>query len=83
LRLQVTYPFKHVDPFVLQTLPDLYFIGNQPSFATSVWKNRTRVVLVPDFAKTGEIVLVEVGGKNKVGECLSVKIDVAGFEDEE
>ncbi|KAI9023175.1 DNA polymerase-like protein subunit delta-2 [Hyaloraphidium curvatum] len=78
-----SYPFKSIDPFVLQNLPDLYFVGNQPAFATSVWKGRTRVVLVPDFSKTGEIVLVEVGGRGKVGECCVVRIGTAGFGDGE
>ena len=45
-------------------LPDVYFAGNQPAFATRLaedphTRTRVRLVLVPDFARTGTAVLVD------------------------
>jgi DNA polymerase delta subunit 2 len=65
------------DPFVLAGRPDsavphVYFVGNQPAFATSVVREEeqqeeqgggskaVRVVLVPSFARTGQLVLLNV-----------------------
>ncbi|KAL4726093.1 DNA polymerase delta small subunit Cdc1 [Fusarium chlamydosporum] len=31
-----SYPFQDDDPFVMQTCPHLYFVGNQPQFSTKV-----------------------------------------------
>ncbi|KAK2131131.1 DNA polymerase alpha/epsilon subunit B-domain-containing protein [Fusarium oxysporum II5] len=31
-----SYPFQDDDPFVMQTCPHLYFVGNQPHFSTKV-----------------------------------------------
>ncbi|KAH7266908.1 DNA polymerase alpha/epsilon subunit B-domain-containing protein [Fusarium redolens] len=31
-----SYPFQEDDPFVMQTCPHLYFVGNQPQFSTKV-----------------------------------------------
>ncbi|KAH9821825.1 DNA polymerase alpha/epsilon subunit B-domain-containing protein [Melampsora americana] len=63
------YPFKDHDPFILNELPKVFFIGNQPKFETELIsfpsddqssnKKQTRVILVPRFSKTGTIVLVE------------------------
>jgi DNA polymerase delta subunit 2 len=42
----------------------LYIIGNQPRFETSVVHlegNVTRVVLLPKFSETGQVVLVNQG----------------------
>ncbi|KAJ3298000.1 hypothetical protein HK104_011295 [Borealophlyctis nickersoniae] len=58
------YPYKDTDPFVLRRRPHVYFIGNQPEFATTLTKDGrgslTRIVLVPSFAQTGTIVLVNL-----------------------
>lgn len=53
---------------MLDNSPGIFAIGNQPSFAADLVTDeegglgtRTRVVLVPRFSTTGEIVLVHSG----------------------
>lgn len=59
------YPFQTDDPFVLREgkCPHLYFVGNQPAFGTRVIEGpkgeRVRLISVPKFAMTGEVVLVD------------------------
>ncbi|KAM0753286.1 hypothetical protein T439DRAFT_378985 [Meredithblackwellia eburnea MCA 4105] len=57
------YPFTDQDPFILTQSPHVYFIGNQPAFETTMvpgYKDdqAVRVVLIPKFCDTGDIVLV-------------------------
>lgn len=72
----VCYPFHDRDPFILTRTPDIYFIGNQPEYATRLVTSendenvRTRVILVPKFVETGQIVLVK---------CRTLKSRVIGF----
>ncbi|KAI8049603.1 DNA polymerase alpha/epsilon subunit B-domain-containing protein [Syncephalis plumigaleata] len=58
------YPFKDKDPFIIDECPDIYFVGNQPEYATRLVKGeqgqRVRVVLLPPFAETGLIVLINL-----------------------
>ncbi|KAI0166838.1 DNA polymerase alpha/epsilon subunit B-domain-containing protein [Hypoxylon sp. FL1284] len=58
-----SYPFQDDDPFVMQTCPHLYFVGCQPEFGTKVIEGpegqAVRLVAVPSFAATQEIVLVD------------------------
>jgi DNA polymerase delta subunit 2 len=63
------HPFFATEPFVIMETPDLYVIGNQPRFQTRLVKGepdesglekRCRVVLVPGFAETGVLVLVNL-----------------------
>jgi DNA polymerase delta subunit 2 len=54
-------PYQQIDPFIIQTVPKIYFVGNQPEFQTELFEfqgNQTRIVLVPKFSETGTIVLV-------------------------
>ncbi|KAG9104973.1 hypothetical protein FRC06_002893 [Ceratobasidium sp. 370] len=53
-----SYPYTKEDPFVLDKTPDVYVIGNQPSFATEM-VGPTRVVLLPEFATRPLVVLVD------------------------
>jgi DNA polymerase delta subunit 2 len=60
------YPFTDTDPFVIEQgdAPHVYFAGNQEKFESVLVeggdkKFRTRVVCVPSFQKTGEVVLVD------------------------
>ncbi|KAG6829845.1 hypothetical protein H0H92_003288 [Tricholoma furcatifolium] len=59
------HPYFGGDPFIITTTPDLYIVGNQRRFATKVIvdpdsKTQCRVVLVPEFANTGILVLVNI-----------------------
>ncbi|KAI9209532.1 DNA polymerase alpha/epsilon subunit B-domain-containing protein [Polychytrium aggregatum] len=67
------YPYKDRDPFIVQQRPHVYFVGNQPSFATSFMEGPngevTRVVLLPEFSKTATIVLVDLNSLD----CIPVR----------
>lgn len=55
------HPFKDQDPFILESRPHIYVLGNQPEFGSKMVEagtQRTRIVLLPKFSETGEVVLV-------------------------
>ncbi|KAI0019580.1 DNA polymerase alpha/epsilon subunit B-domain-containing protein [Xylariomycetidae sp. FL0641] len=58
-----SYPFQDDDPFVMKTCPHLFFAGCQPEFGTKVVQGPegqgVRLVAVPSFAATKEVVLVD------------------------
>ncbi|KAI0388892.1 DNA polymerase alpha/epsilon subunit B-domain-containing protein [Xylariaceae sp. FL0594] len=58
-----SYPFQDDDPFVLQTCPHLYIVGCQPRFSTKLIHGEggqtVRLIAVPSFSVTGEIVIVD------------------------
>ncbi|KAG6821139.1 hypothetical protein H0H93_005359 [Arthromyces matolae] len=64
------HPYFGTDPFIITATPDLYIVGNQRRFATKIVvdedqtgemsKARCRVVMVPDFSRTGVLVLVNL-----------------------
>ncbi|RDW68440.1 hypothetical protein BP5796_09097 [Coleophoma crateriformis] len=58
-----SYPFQDDDPFVLKSCPHLFFIGSQPEFDTASIEGPdgqvVRLIAVPDFSETGELVLVD------------------------
>ncbi|KAG6869024.1 hypothetical protein C0993_005683 [Termitomyces sp. T159_Od127] len=64
------HPYFGVDPFIITETPDLYIVGNQKRFATKIVvdqgqndegsKARCRIVLVPEFSKTGVLVLINL-----------------------
>ncbi|KAH6626911.1 DNA polymerase alpha/epsilon subunit B-domain-containing protein [Chaetomium sp. MPI-SDFR-AT-0129] len=58
-----SYPFQDDEPFVMKTCPHLYFIGCQPEFGTKIIEGpqgqMVRLVLVPSFAATKEIVVID------------------------
>ncbi|KAL2366735.1 hypothetical protein RJZ56_000320 [Blastomyces dermatitidis] len=86
------YPYQSHDPFTLQACPHVFFTGNQPSFRTGIVEGsaaalsssdngeeqstRVRVIALPKFSETGEIVLVDA-------ETLEVEVvKFATFEKE-
>ncbi len=59
------HPYHQSDPFLFHGTPDVYFVGGQGRFATKLalgedGKTQCRLVLVPDFASTGTLVLVNM-----------------------
>ena len=72
-----SYPFQDDDPFVMKTCPHLYFVGCQPQFGTRQVTGpegqTVRLIAVPSFAATQEIVLVD----SETLEVSTVKICTA------
>ncbi|KAF8061475.1 DNA polymerase alpha/epsilon subunit B-domain-containing protein [Lyophyllum atratum] len=68
------HPYFGGDPFIITETPDLYIVGNQKRFGTKIVvdedengegsKARCRVVMVPEFARTGVLVLVNLRSLN-------------------
>ncbi|PQE12327.1 dna polymerase delta subunit 2 protein [Rutstroemia sp. NJR-2017a BVV2] len=73
-----SYPFQDDDPFVMHKCPHIFIVGNQPEFDTAVIEGpegqSVRLVAVPAFAETGELVLMDV----ETRECERVRIRVEG-----
>ncbi|KAK3325856.1 DNA polymerase alpha/epsilon subunit B-domain-containing protein [Apodospora peruviana] len=57
------YPFQEDEPFVMKECPHMYFVGCQPEFGTKIIQGpdgqMVRLIAVPSFADTREIVLVD------------------------
>lgn len=58
------YPFQDGDAFVMKESPHVFFVGNQPKFETALVEGPAgqvvRVVAVPEFKKTGEVVVLDL-----------------------
>lgn len=58
-----SYPFQDDDPFVMNSCPHLFFVGSQPKFDTAEIEGpdgqTVRLIAVPKFAETRELVLVD------------------------
>ena len=81
-----TFPSSEFDPFVINSKPSVYFAGNCDEFETRLvdangeeasdgkahGKDVTRLVCVPSFALTGEVVLVKL---------KSLECEVLSFND--
>ena len=81
-----TFPSSESDPFVLKYRPSVYFVGNCDEFETRLVdahgqeindetsdnKDVTRLVCIPSFAMTGEVVLVKL---------KSLECEVVSFND--
>ncbi|PVH18495.1 uncharacterized protein CXQ87_001425 [Candidozyma duobushaemuli] len=55
------YPYDDADPFALEETPHLYFAGNQSEFGSrkvQLGEFESTVVSIPEFAETGQMVLV-------------------------
>ena len=79
-----SHPYFDLEPFILPVTPDFYVIGNQPEFSTELVEDkdefegerRCRIVLVPEFSKTGALVLVNM----RTLEATCMRIGTKGFE---
>ena len=65
------HPFRDDDPFIVRQTPDIYIVGGQKKFGTRLVTGqstrndksappRCRIILVPSFALTGILVLVNL-----------------------
>ena len=58
-----SYPYQDDDPFVLTSCPHIFLVGSQPKFDTALVEGNegqeVRLIAVPKFSETGEIVLVD------------------------
>ncbi|KAJ0974514.1 hypothetical protein J5N97_016479 [Dioscorea zingiberensis] len=58
------YPFTDKDPFLLESCPHVYFVGNQDRFETLVLKGPekqfARLICVPRFCETGTAVMLNM-----------------------
>jgi DNA polymerase delta subunit 2 len=60
------HPYFDGDPFIINHTPDFYIVGNQKRFATKLVveekdgkpKTRCRIVMIPEFSRTGVLVLI-------------------------
>lgn len=87
------HPYFDGDPFIITETPDLYIVGNQKRFATKVITKdgedgnadtsrvRCRIVMVPDFARTGELVLINLGSLEVRTVIFSVEKMTGGGEE--
>jgi DNA polymerase delta subunit 2 len=55
-----TIPHADMDPMVLSQTPHVYFSGSATKFDSALVNDQTRLVCVPSFAETGEVVLVNL-----------------------
>lgn len=62
-----TYPFSDQDPFIIESMPQIYLVGNQDHFAQRLVETTYRgvtsncqMVLIPKFAQRAEVVLVNL-----------------------
>ena len=71
-----TFPFlnnEEGDPLVMECMPNVYFIGNCAEYQTKTVEMNDdvcRLICVPDFSKSGQIVLVDLDSLD----CEIVKI---------
>ncbi|ORX79900.1 hypothetical protein LY90DRAFT_447324, partial [Neocallimastix californiae] len=67
------YPFKENDPFVIESLPDVYFVGNQRRFAQRLIEGpnhtKTKLIMIPSFLQTHQLVLLNT----KSLECFTLQ----------
>jgi len=62
------HPYFTADPFIIKETPHIYVVGAQPEFGTKLIteqkrggeKIRSRIVLLPSFAKSGTLVVVNI-----------------------
>lgn len=69
-----TYPYQEKDPFLLDELPHVYIVGNQPTFGyrdLSIGGAKVKIISLPQFSSSGEVVLLDLA---------TLKSEVVKFE---
>ncbi|KAK3914976.1 DNA polymerase delta subunit 2 [Frankliniella fusca] len=58
------YPFSDTDPFIIKELPDVYFVGNQPSYQSKIFRGddgkEVRLICIPKFYLTKTCVVLNL-----------------------
>ncbi|KAH9625514.1 hypothetical protein KSS87_012115 [Heliosperma pusillum] len=58
------YPYTDRDPFILESCPHVYFVGNQSTFESRLIKGPeeqvTRIISIPKFCETGIAVMLNL-----------------------
>jgi len=71
------YPYTNTDPFVLQSIPDIFIAGNQPTYMakkTEIHGHSVLLVAVPKFSQSESIVRINL--KQLRSRLISFKTDV-------
>lgn len=67
---------------MLESCPHVYFVGNQPHFETALLGGSqgqiVRIVSLPKFSETGEVVLVDLESEDLAAEVLRFKVEGLG-----
>lgn len=86
------HPYFDSDPFLIKETPDLYIVGCQKKFATRLVvdqgdaEDRTkqkqcRIVMVPEFSRTGILVLINLQSLDVKTMCFAVEGMTGGGEE--
>lgn len=84
------YPYTKQDPFILDSTPHVYFVGNQPEFSARMHNSTTDngqtetqvcIVSVPSFRRTHTAVLMNLRDLNCQPLCVSASFDDEGLND--
>ncbi|KAI8893104.1 DNA polymerase alpha/epsilon subunit B-domain-containing protein [Globomyces pollinis-pini] len=73
------YPFTDRDPFIIEQLPKVYFVGNQPQYESElvlIGEHHVRIVMLPVFCETGTLCLVNT----RTLETKTVEFDISKIE---
>lgn len=80
------FPFSDRDPFIITKRPNVYFLGSQPDFQTGLVTSTddttpTRIVLLPSFAESGTVALINIASPNL--ECRTISFGIPEWEKRE
>ncbi len=70
-----TNPVDNVDPLIIREIPNVYFTGNQKSFAKKMIdyeEGVVRLISVPDFSQTCSLVLMDMDTLQVMEYCIEL-----------